>query len=65
MLGLLLGLVFVDQRHDLAHHDVHGIVAHRPGDGEEPDAVPGQLADVELELEVVRKEAAVGGLPQK
>ena len=58
VLGVLLGLVLVEQRHDLAHHDVHGIVAHLLGDGDELDAVPGQLADVELELEVVAKEAA-------
>ncbi len=58
MLGVLLGLVFVEQRHDLAHHDVHGIVAHLLGDGDELDAVLGQLADVELKLEMVAKEAA-------
>ena len=55
---VLLGLVFVEQRHDLAHHDVHGVVAHLLGDGDELDAVPGQLTNVELELEMVAKEAA-------
>ena len=28
VLGGLLGLVFVEQRHDLAHHDVHRGIAH-------------------------------------
>jgi hypothetical protein len=38
--------------------DVHGVVAHLLGDGDQLDAVPGQLADVELEFEVVAKEPA-------
>jgi hypothetical protein len=58
VLGILLGLVFVKQRHDLAHHDVHGIVAHLLGDGDQLDAVPGQLADAELKLEMIAEEAA-------
>jgi hypothetical protein len=36
---------------------LHGIVAHLLGDGDELDAVPGELADVELQLEVVAEEA--------
>ena len=58
VLGRLLGLVLVEQRHDLAHHDVHGVVTHLLGDGNQLDAVLGQLADVKLKLEVVAKEAA-------
>ena len=58
MLGRLLGLVFVEQRHDLAHHDVHGIVAQLLGHRDEPDAVLGELPDVELQLEMIAEEAA-------
>ena len=57
VLGVLLGLVLVEQRHDLPHHDVHRIVAHLLGDGDELDAVLGELADVELKLEMVAEEA--------
>jgi hypothetical protein len=56
MLGVLLRLVFVEQRHDLPHHDVHRIVAHLLCDGDEPDAVLREPADVELQLEVVAEE---------
>jgi hypothetical protein len=58
VLGVLLGLVLVEQRHDLAHHHVHGIVAKLLRHGDELDAVPGELPDVELQLEVVAEEAA-------
>lgn len=58
MLGVLLGLVFLEQGHDLTHHDVHRIVAHLLGDGEQLDAVLHQLAHVELELEMIAEEAA-------
>jgi hypothetical protein len=57
VLGVFLGLVFVEQRHDLAHHDVHGIVAHLLRDGDKLDAVLGELADAELQLEVITEEA--------
>nr|WP_231621634.1 hypothetical protein [Sphingomonas sp. 37zxx] len=58
VLAVLLGLILVEQRHDLAHHDVHRVVAHFLGDGDELHAVLGQLADVELQLEVIAEEAA-------
>ena len=58
MLGILLRLVFVEQRHDLTHHDVHRVVAHLLGDRDEPDAVLRELADVEFQLEMVAEEAA-------
>ena len=58
VLGVFLGLVFVEQRHDLPHHDVHGIVAHFLGDRDQSDAVLRQLADVEFQLEMVAEEAA-------
>jgi len=32
VLGVLFGLILVEQRHDLPHHDVHRIVAHLLGD---------------------------------
>ena len=57
VLGVLLRLVLVEQRHDLPHHDVHRIVAHLLGDRDEPDAVLRELADVELQLEVIAEEA--------
>ena len=58
VLGVLLGLIFVEQRHDLAHHDVHRVVAHLLGDRNELHAVLGELADVELKFEMVAEEAA-------
>ena len=56
MLGVLLGLILIEQRHDLPHHDVHRIVAHLLRDGDEPDAVLRKPADVELQLEVIAEE---------
>jgi len=58
MLGIFFRLVFVKQRHDLPHHDVHGVVAHFLGDRPQPDAVLRQPADVEFQLEMVMEEAA-------
>ena len=58
VLAVLLGLVFVEQRHDLPHHDVHGVVAHLLRDGDQLDAVLGELPDVELQLEVIAEEPA-------
>ena len=56
-MAIFLGLVFVKQRHDLAHHDVHGIVAHLLRDGNQFDAVLRQLPHIELKLEVIAEEA--------
>jgi hypothetical protein len=58
MLGVLFRLVFVEQSHDLPHHDVHGIVAHFLSDRDQLDAVLRQLSDVEFQFEVVAEEAA-------
>jgi hypothetical protein len=58
MLGILLGLVFVEQRHDLANHVAHRIVAELLGDRNQAHAVLGKPADVELKLELVTEEAA-------
>ena len=60
MLGDFLGLVFVKQRHNLAHHDVHGIVAHFLRDRDKFDAVLGELPDIELHLEMIAEEAGKG-----
>jgi hypothetical protein len=60
VLGVFLGLVFVEQRHDLPHHDVHGVVAHLLGDGNEFHAILGELPDVKLKLEVIAEEPAEG-----
>ncbi|HUH83163.1 MAG TPA: hypothetical protein VLX85_01060 [Stellaceae bacterium] len=57
VLGVFLRLILVEQRHDLPHHDVHRIVAHLLSNRGEPDAVLGELPDVELQLEVVAEEA--------
>ncbi|TWG99364.1 hypothetical protein L598_001500000870 [Mesorhizobium sp. J18] len=58
VLGVFLGLVFIEQRHDLPHHDVHGVIAHFLRDRNQLHAVLGQLANVELKLEVIAEEAA-------
>ena len=58
MFGILFGLVFVEQRHDLPNHVAHRIVAELLGDRGQAHAVPGQPADVELKLELIAEEAA-------
>jgi hypothetical protein len=58
VLGVFLGLVFIEQRHDLPHHDVHGVIAHFLCDRNQLHAVLRQLADIELKLEVIAEEAA-------
>jgi hypothetical protein len=58
VLGVLLGLVLVEQRHDLPDHVAHGVVAELLGDRDQPDAVLGKAADVELKLELVAEESA-------
>jgi len=58
VLGVLLGLVLVEQRHDLPDHIAHRIVAKLLGDGDELDAGLGEPADVEFKLELVAEEAA-------
>ena len=58
MLGVLLGLVLVEQRHDLPDHVAHRIIAQLLGDRDELDAVLGEPADVELKLKLVAEEAA-------
>jgi hypothetical protein len=58
VLGVLLGLVLVEQRHDLPDHVAHGIIAELLGDRDQPDACLGEAADVKLELELVAEEAA-------
>jgi len=58
VLGVLLGLILVEQRHDLAHHDVHRVVTHFLGNGHKANAILRQLADVELKLEVIAEKPA-------
>nr|WP_256890151.1 hypothetical protein [Acidomonas methanolica] len=58
VLSVFLGLVFVEQRHDLPHHDVHGVIPHFLRDRDQFDAVLRQLADVELKLEMIAEETA-------
>ena len=57
VLGVLLRMIFVEQRHNLAHHEVHRIVAHLLRHGEQLDPILGELADVELELKMIAEEA--------
>nr|WP_041794807.1 hypothetical protein [Pararhodospirillum photometricum] len=58
VLAVFLGLILVEQRHDLAHHDVHRVVAHLLRDRNQLDAVLRQLAHIEFQLEVIAEEAA-------
>jgi len=58
VLGILLGLVFVEQRHDLPDHVAYRIVAEFLGDRHQAHAVLGEPPDVELKLELVAEEAA-------
>ena len=60
VLAVFLGLVLVEQRHHLAHHDVHRVVPNFLGDRDQFDAILRQLADVEFEFEVITEEAAEG-----
>ncbi|MBX9590132.1 MAG: hypothetical protein K2X43_12570 [Hyphomonadaceae bacterium] len=57
MLGILLGLVFVEQCDHLAHHDLRRIVTELLRDRHQLDAMLGKLAHVELEAEGVAEEA--------
>ncbi|MEZ5880856.1 MAG: hypothetical protein R3D35_09365 [Nitratireductor sp.] len=58
VLGVFLGLVFIEQRHDLPHHHVHGVIPHFLCDRNQLHAVLRQLADIELKLEVIAEEPA-------
>jgi hypothetical protein len=58
VLRVFLGLILVEQRHDLPHHDVHGVVAHLLGDGDELHTILRELPDVEFQLEVIAEEPA-------
>src|SRR3546814_9547619 len=57
VLGVLLRLVLVEQRHDLAHHHAHRIVPEILRNGSQADIVLRQPPDVEFELELIAKEA--------
>ncbi len=58
VLGVLLGLVLVEQGHDLPDHVAHRVVAELLGDRHQPYAALGEAADIELELELVTEEPA-------
>src|SRR5262249_14607618 len=58
MLGVLPRLVLVEQRHDLTDHVAHRIIAELLGDRRQSNAVFGQPADVELQLELIAEETA-------
>jgi hypothetical protein len=60
VLAVLLGLILVEQRHDLADHHAHGIVGELLGDREQANTGLGQAADMELELKLVPEEPAEG-----
>ena len=56
VLCVLPRLALVEERHDLAHHHAHRILTPPLGDRDQTHAVLGQLADVEVELELVAEE---------
>ena len=60
VLGVLLRLVFVEQRDHLPHHHLRRVVAQLLGDRHEPDAMFGQLAYIEFETERIAEEAREG-----
>jgi len=61
VLGVFLRLVFVKQGDDLAHHRLHGLalVADWLSDGDDPDAMLGQLPKIKLLLERFAEKSAV------
>lgn len=56
MLGVLLRLILVEKRHDLTDHVAHRVFAEILRDRDQAHAILGELADVELELELVSEE---------
>lgn len=56
MLGVLLRLIFVEERHDPPHHVVDRIVTELLRDGNEPDAVLGELPVVIFHVEGIAEE---------
>ena len=61
MLGVLFGLVFIEQGNDLAHHRLHGLafVADGLGNRNGPDPMLRKLAKVELLLKGLSEKSAV------
>lgn len=57
VLGVLLRLIFVEQRHDPPHHVVDRIVAQLLRDGNEPDAILGELPVVIFHVEGIAEKA--------
>src|SRR5689334_15705673 len=61
MFGVFLGLIFVEQGNDLAHHCVHrfAVITDRLSNGDNPDAMFGQLPKIKLLFERLAKETAI------
>ena len=61
MLGILLGLVFVEKRDHLAHHGVDRfiLITDRLSDRDDSDVMLCELPEIELLLEGLAKKAAV------
>ncbi len=60
VLGVFLRLVFIEKRHDPPHHYAHRIIAQILRDRDEPNAILGEMPDVEFELELVAEEPRKG-----
>src|SRR6185436_1741584 len=61
VLGVFLGLVFIEQGNDLAHHRLHrfALITDRLRDGDNPDAMLCQLPKIKLLLECLSKEPTI------
>jgi len=57
VLGVLLRLVLVEERHNLTHHHAHRVIAEFLRDRHEPHTVLGQAADIKFKLKLVAEEA--------
>lgn len=60
MFGILTGLIFVEQRHDLTHHHIGWIISQFLRDRNQPDPLLCKTSDVEFKLEMVTEKAAEG-----
>src|SRR3954447_10961013 len=61
VLGVFLGLIFVEQRDDLTHHRLYRVtfIANRLRHGDDPDAMFGELAKIKLLFERLAEKPAV------
>lgn len=58
VLGILLRLIFIKEGHNLAHHDVHRIIAEFLRHRNQFHAIFRQLADVEFEFKMIAEKTA-------